>query len=489
MNKIFYRPKQSWVGDLIPFTEQNQFYLFFLNDARKTDVIADKTTWNLITTDDFINIEDKGVILPIGNMEQPDRCCYTGSVLKDPAGKYHMFYTAQNPENPAFCKDGKPLQYIIHATSADLIHWEKHYDQRFSADGAIYEPFDWRDPYVFYNDAEHLYNMLLAARNHPSSFRRGGCTVICRSDDLIHWRIGEAFFDPEMYLTHECPDLFKMGDWWYLVYSTFSDKFVTHYRMSKSLKGPWLSPQIDTFDARGLYAAKTAANPKGRFVFGWIPTKQNGNDFSPWQWGGNMAVHQLVQQQDGTLAVKIPDSIYAIFAHSIAPKTISSFGEVVEREKSITVHAPEKMSYSIFDNLPEQCLIEAEIRFSEGILSFGIDLHLGNTLDDGYFYRFEPFYNRLVFDMWPRCNQRIQQHQLAGDQQFLVAFERPIDFTKLDKIFIKLIVDGDIGILYVNDTTALSTRTYNLNQNKKWGFFAYGGTITITNIQIKTPNF
>ena len=61
-----------------------------------------------------------------------------------------------------------------------------------------------------------------------------------------------------LYFTHECPDLFRMGEWWYLVFSEFSERCVTRYRMARSLAGPWLAPAEDTFDGRAFYAAKTA---------------------------------------------------------------------------------------------------------------------------------------------------------------------------------------------------------------------------------------
>lgn len=41
---------------------------------------------------------------------------------------------------------------------------------------------------------------------------------------------------------NECPDFFKMGDWYYLVFSNYTDGFCTYYRMSRSPKGPWITP-------------------------------------------------------------------------------------------------------------------------------------------------------------------------------------------------------------------------------------------------------
>ena len=54
---IFFRPKDSYVGDVIPYYENGVYYLYFLNDRRPTSVVADRTDWSLVTTTDFVNYE------------------------------------------------------------------------------------------------------------------------------------------------------------------------------------------------------------------------------------------------------------------------------------------------------------------------------------------------------------------------------------------------------------------------------------------------
>lgn len=76
--------------------------------------------------------------------------------------------------------------------------------------------------------------MLLASRVTNRGDLRGGCIALCKSEDLINWTYEKPFYDPKMYITMECPELFKMGEYWYLVFSTFSDQFTTHYRISKT---------------------------------------------------------------------------------------------------------------------------------------------------------------------------------------------------------------------------------------------------------------
>ena len=478
MKNIFYKPKDGWVGDTIPFAHDGKFYIYYLHDERKgntQDEYGYRTSWNLLITEDGVNIKDCKVVLPVGEYDDADYACYTGSVIEGNDGNFHMFYTAQNNYNPKYHRDGKPLQYVAHAISTDLINWEKLPELTFGADERIYEPFDWRDPFVFYNEEENCFDMLLAARLRGASEKNGGCVGLCRSYDLLHWEAKEPFYNPESYMTHECPDLFKLGNKWYLVYSTFSEKFVTHYRMSDKLSGPWTSPIEDTFDGRAFYAAKTAQVGDKRMAFAWVPTKRGESDFGQYEWGGNFIAHEINQTTDNKLTVKPAEGLINMFNKESVNKKINKVEiENYEGEKSYVI-----------DGMKDTCMIEAVIEFSEGVRSFGIGLRQDSALANGYYLRFEPFYNRIVADMWPRRIRGVNQWYVDGDKPFMVELERPFDYKSLkdNKVHIRVVADGSIICLYVNDITALTMRAYNLNRTN-WGFFVKDGSIRVSDIHM-----
>ena len=478
MKNIFYKPKDGWVGDTIPFAHDGKFYIYYLHDERKgntQDEYGYRTSWNLLITEDGVNVKDCKVVLPVGEYDDADYACYTGSVIEGNDGNFHMFYTAQNNYNPKYHRDGKPLQYVAHAISTDLINWEKLPELTFGADERIYEPFDWRDPFVFYNEEEKCFDMLLAARLRGASEKNGGCVGLCRSYDLIHWEAKEPFYNPESYMTHECPDLFKLGNKWYLVYSTFSEKFVTHYRMSDKLSGPWTSPIEDTFDARAFYAAKTAQAGDKRMVFAWVPTKRGESDFGQYEWGGNFIAHEINQTTDNKLTVKPAEGLINMFNKEFVNEKLNKVEiENYEGEKSYVI-----------DGMKDTCMIEAVIEFSEGVRSFGIGLRQDSALANGYYLRFEPFYNRIVADMWPRRIRGVNQWYVDGDKPFMVELERPFDYKSLkdNKVHIRVVADGSIICLYVNDITALTMRAYNLNRTN-WGFFVKDGSIRVSDIHM-----
>ena len=478
MKNIFYKPKDGWVGDTIPFAHDGKFYIYYLHDERKgntQDEYGYRTSWNLLITEDGVNIKDCKVVLPVGEYDDADYACYTGSVIEGNDGQFHMFYTAQNNYNPKYHRDGKPLQYVAHAISTDLINWEKLPELTFGADESIYEPFDWRDPFVFYNEDEKCFDMLLAARLRGASEKNGGCVGLCRSYDLIHWEAKEPFYNPESYMTHECPDLFKLGNKWYLVYSTFSEKFVTHYRMSDKLSGPWTSPIEDTFDGRAFYAAKTAQVGDKRMAFAWVPTKRGESDFGQYEWGGNFIAHEIDQTTDNKLTVKPADGLINMFNKEAVNEKINKVEiENFEGEKSYVING-----------MKETCMIEAVIEFSEGVRSFGIGLRQDSALANGYYLRFEPFYNRIVADMWPRRISGVNQWYVDGDKPFMIELERPFDYKSLkdNKVHIRVVADGSIICLYVNNTTALTMRAYNIKRTN-WGFFVKDGSIRVSDIHL-----
>ena len=164
----------------------------------------------------------------------------------------------------------------------------------------------------------------------------------------------------------ECPELFQMGDYWYLVFSTFSDKFTTHYRIGKTPNGPWIIPEDDVFDTRADYAIKTASDGKRRFVFGWIASKYGDCDFGPWEWGGTMVFHELIQNPaDGTLQVKVIPGVRDFYNFPLEEKKEVSYNSKIQKtEKGITV-ASETLGAGLYE-IPRDCF-SVEMDISESM--------------------------------------------------------------------------------------------------------------------------
>ena len=458
---FFYRPQNAWVGDIIPFYRDGKFRLFYLHDWRDEAKYGAGTAWYQVSTEDFVHYTEHGEMLPRGTTEEQDLSVATGSVI-EANGRYHIFYTGFNS---VLQKQGKPDQGVMHAVSDDLLKWRKLPEDTFFAPTAIYERDDWRDPFVFWNAENQEYWMLVAARLKSGPSRRRGCTALCVSKDLTKWEVGEPFWAPSLYFTHECPDLFKIGEWWYLVFSEFTESFRTHYRMSRSLKGPWVAPENDTFDGRAYYAAKTASDGRRRYIFGWNPTRVDNKDYHDWQWGGNLVVHEVVQGTDGTLSVRVPESIDRAFSSANAFQFRPGIGSCEISRDSVRVVAPYSFGCATTGIMPDRCKITARVEFTEETHACGIMLRVSNDLEKAYHVRLEPGRNRLVFDSWPR----------AGDVPFMVELERAMALTPGTPVELKVIVDGTTAEIYAAGKIAMSTRMYDLPQGA-WGVFVTEGS-------------
>jgi len=497
---FFYRPRNAWAGDFIPFYKDGKFRLFFepawrdISHRPEGEQLYWPGPWYQISTSDFVHFTEYGRSLARGTRNQQDLACFTGSVI-EAEGLYHIFYAGNNRYFP---EQGKPANGVMHAVSHDLLNWTKLPEDTFYAPPGTYDPNDWRDPFVFWNEHAKQYWMLVVARLKTGPPSRRGCTALCTSKDLKKWEVREPFWAPGLYEDHECPDLFRMGDWWYLIFSEFSAQHHTHYRMSRSLKGPWLAPDNDSFDGRALYAAKTASDGHRRFAFGWNPTRYDKIDYlrwnvdagfvpckpypstimlgpSGWDWGGNLVVHELIQEPDGALSVKVPDAVNNAFSKSLAYQFQAGMGSVEVLQEGVQLDALAAFACSPAGLMPRQCKIEVTVVFESNTRGCGVMLHASKDLDSAYYVRLEPLRNRLVFDSLPR----------PGDIPFDVGVERPITLSSHTSINLKVFVDNTVCVVYADDKVAMNTRLYDLKDGS-WGVFVSEGSANFHNIRIST---
>jgi beta-fructofuranosidase len=463
----FYRPDDGVAADFIPFYWKGEYHLFYLKDYRDEAGHGQGTPWFHLVTRDFVRFEDWGEALPRGPAGSQDVWVFTGSVIER-NGTFHIFYTGHNSH---FHNTERPVQGVMHATSPDLRSWTKDPELPFFAPEG-YEKDDWRDPFVFWNEEAGEYWMLLAARKPAGPSRHRGCVALAASPDMRGWEVRPPFWTPDEYYTHECPDLFRVGEWWYLVYSTFSERSVTHYRMSRRLQGPWLTPANDTFDGRAYYAAKTAGDGLRRFVFGWLPTRVGEKDEGGWQWGGNLIVHEVVQQPDGALTVRPPDTVIAPFSRPVALTPKPVLGTWMVENDTISVSAISRFSALILGTMPGECLVETTVIFRDGTTGCGLLLRVDETLDAYYQVRLEPSNQRLVIDRWPR----------PGDQPFMV--ERPLVLSPGQPVVLRALVDDTCIVIYANDRVALSCRMYD-HRSGALGLFVAEGEADFKGLSVK----
>ena len=219
----YYKHYLGRIGDPMPFYDKKagNFKVLYLQDYNNNSEFF-HPIWAVATTDGC-NYESLGEILPAGtNIDQQDAALGTGCcVYNEQDGLYYIYYTGEN----ARCTN---RQVVMRATSPNFKNWTKDREWRLNGPDYGFSGVDFRDPQIFEDGG--TYYMVITSKNRFAYFK---------SSNLKDWTC-EGGFNMVWDRMCECPDVFKMGSWWYLVYSeayptSWSRK--VKYMMADSFEG------------------------------------------------------------------------------------------------------------------------------------------------------------------------------------------------------------------------------------------------------------
>lgn len=463
---IFYTPENQYpgmphgemCGDIMPFYWEGRFILFFLY---KYCIYA-------VETRDFVHYGECRLVLQNGSPREQDWHAATGSVCHYD-GVFYFYYTGFCEGNRG--EEGKHEQAILRATSRDLYTWEKDKDFFFAPDKRYFKELHWRDPHVFWNEEMKKFCMLVTAEDRNGACQRGGCSAVYVSEDMQNWQYDKIIYEPGIFPTHECQDAFQINDHWYLTFSTYSRQWETRYRMAERFEGPWEMPALeDMFDGREFYAAKTVTDGKDRYLVGWQSIRKDCRDDGRYLWGGNVVVHRLVQREDKTLGVAMPETVRGSFQRQI-PLQINPMEGEWKGKQELTGFCENGFGWVQIGDLSGTMLFEALAEWEEGTQGLGLMLHTdGRELKTWCQFRIEPLRGRIAMERY---------NQIDGDQFY--PQERRLAFAE-NRAMIRVLVSGRIMQVYVNDT-ALTTRCYSVTEGGI-GLFAECGKVKWSNMQL-----
>ncbi|MCD8364097.1 MAG: family 43 glycosylhydrolase [Lachnospiraceae bacterium] len=452
-------------GDSIPFYHDGVYHLFFLSVPENTVRYPERVrnTWQHVISRNLVDWEElPPVLLPGDGTELDKDGCWTGSVIYA-NGKYHIFYTGYHI-------DSEFPQTICHAISEDCITFTKDPNSPLIVpDTRYYESIDWRDAYIFYNEEEGEYWMLIAARKNEGPSNRRGVVVLYTSTDLAHFEHKGILYEPWHTNCPECPEMYKMGDYWYLVYSRFSERAQTIYRVSKSPYGPWRTPKFDGIDNRRFYAAKSLLDDKGRRIyFAWTPERENQSDDDLWQTGGDFGIpHEVIPMADGNLKVVMPEEIQEYFRRKKLSFTFESkLGQIkAYGDKALEVSSLGTLSYGFFHVEQENLMLECNIKVSDCADYFGLTINSDEDIDNGYLLAFNRAaqavsLNKLPAPLDPFWATLSGKPIIPAEVDGPRVCEKPFPFRDGDIINVKCVLTDTLIEIFVGDLVAFSYRTY-----------------------------
>lgn len=480
-SSTYYKPYAGFVGDPMPFFDpvSGSFRVLYLQEYRPNPVGTYHPFWGLQTTNaaDYTSL---GEILPTGGIAEQDAALGTGCVVYNEADHlYYIFYTA-NKHQP---KVGEDAQVIMYATSPDFKAWTKNPLFRLRGITNGYSSNDFRDPCIF-RDGD-LWHMIIATKVGGK-----GNLVEYTSPDLQTWTSAGIFMPMMWDRFYECPDVFKMGDWWYLVYSEIHKavRRVQYFkgRTLAELKactvndaGQWPDDHEGFLDSRGLYAGKTAANATDRYLWGWCPTREgrdntktNADSGEP-EWAGSLVAHRLIQHTDGSLTLGEVAGIKDKYTDAQSTRVMQQSDNVSIAGGTYSLSAND---YVLFNRLGYHNHLSMTVKTAEAGDKFGISLVRGSDS--------EKYYTMVVN---PESNTKrkinFEQEGSAG-VGFIPAIDSYVFNTPADNTYhINIYTDNSVVVMYINDCLCYTNRIYGVARNC-WSINSYNGNIELSDIQL-----
>lgn len=457
--KIYYKPYVGYVGDPMPFYDPvaGDFKIMYLQDYRPNQAVTYHPIW-CVSTSDAASYTSMGELISCGSATELDAAIGTGSTIYHD-GTYYTFYTAHSP-NPA--STAGVNEAVMLATSKDFKTWTKNRELLITG-GDTYSNADFRDPFVFKGD-DGIFHMIISTRLNGK-----GVLAEWTSSNLLDWSSAGVFMTMMWDRFYECPDIFKMGDWWYLVYSEQHNAIRrVQYFKGRSLDelkactagdaGIWPDSREGFLDSRGLYAGKTASNGTDRYIWGWCATRAGKNNLGNADWAGNLVAHKLIQHKDGTLTLGEVPAVAALFGQGATEADFSLSGD----------------EHKLMTRLGVQNRISFTLTTSSPMDKFGVSFARGTDS--------EKFYS-LIVNPENESTRKINYEEEGG-----VGFVPNTDgynfATPANGVYnITITTDNSVVTMYVNDVAAYTTRIYGTARNC-WSVNSYGGNVTISDLKI-----
>ena len=444
----YYKPAVGYVGDPMPFydpVEQN-FKILYLQDFRPNPANTYHPIWG-VSTKDLSSYQSLGGLIPTGTAAEADAALGTGSTIYNEADKlYYTFYTGHTAKQ----------EVVMMATSSDFKTWTKSKSFYLQGGDYGYSVKDFRDPFVFKGDE-------------------------FTSSDLKSWAHGGIFMSMMWDRFYECPDIFKMGDWWYLVYSEkmAAVRRVQYFKghtldelksCTANEAGVWPDNKEGFLDSRAFYAGKTASDGTNRYIWGWCPTRA-GNDNTAVgaapnepEWAGNLVAHRIIQHEDGTLSLGNVEGIDKKYSSESSLKVMAKSDNGVSENGSNYVLTGN--AYVLFNRLNVCNKLSFTVKTTSKTDKFGFSFVRGTDSEK-----------------YGGDNKKLNFEEEGGK-----GFINGIDGYKFatpanNEYNVTVYTDNSVCVVYINDNVVYTNRIYGLQKNC-WSINSYEGTVEVSNVRV-----
>ncbi len=197
------------------------------------------------------------------------------------------------------------------------------------------------------------------------------------------------------------------------------------------------------------------------------PEKTPDNDLGNKDWAGNMVIHELTQNSDGTLATQAPQAVKSFFSKNGNVEVDATLGNATVNNGSYNLSSTTDKAMVTFKPIGKRAKINAELTLKTTTGTTGFVFHINDT---GSYYK-------IVLDA---TKNAIIGYNSASQETTRMSFGLQTN-TKYD---VEIVAEGSVVVLYINGKAALTNRVYGRDKYK-WGIIAEGQNATVSNIQLR----
>lgn len=438
------------IGDITVIIHEGVYHLFHLiipnHDYIAHAVSNDGYSWKRVKNALFV-----------GNPgEWDDDMLWTMDVV-EVDGKFEMYYTGLQR------RDRGVISRIGMAHSDDLINWEKSKKDIYpiAPDGNYYEtennnPRKWlsfRDPYWYkYNNEIYL---LLCARSMTGPVSRRGCVGIVNITNDIIDPLPPLLY-PMMYDDIECPCIFELNGWYYIIGSIREDIKI-RYWFAKEFFGEYHSFHSDVLLPKGNYAARVVKDGDHLLLYNFFysyrkidvlrvlpPPKELGTD------SDGRLVLKSYYRWDRQVTQTILQTEFGELKHLLSNPTATS---AIESDKWT---CSSRSGYEIFSfEKPSASFIWEGLLTVEGMGKLGLVSDVDSEAN-GYFISFDVKNGLLQMRAWGFNPLDVRQNFIFNDLQtgvFKLNEENRFNFRLIHYgNYIELSIDGEVKLTLMDYT-------------------------------------
>jgi beta-fructofuranosidase len=312
--QIHLLPAANWMNDPDgPIYWRGRYHMFFQYNPHAA--VWGDMHWAHAVSSDMIHWKHLPIALAPTQGGPDHDGCFSGSAVND-GGTATCIYTGVStvPPEQATLRDGthnfRETQLLATSSDPYLRTWQK-------LPLPVLEPPNdphltgFRDPFLWKEKDVWFLGVGSGQR------KQGGNVLLYRSADLRHWNpVGvlasrewngkstvDAVDSGEMW---ECPDFFKLGDKYVLIYSTERKVFWESGELDhKSMV--FHSQKKGLLDSGSFYAPKTQTAGNGdRILWGWIPESRPETEFRRAGWAGCLSLPRVLSlDSHGVLETRV----------------------------------------------------------------------------------------------------------------------------------------------------------------------------------------